>query len=68
MLGTENYPSHSTATQGEANRIGPLQVAAQSAIAYLKGVGFDECIGDCSLIEIIPRESYWIEDPGAASH
>ncbi|HEY2858808.1 MAG TPA: pyridoxal-dependent decarboxylase [Terracidiphilus sp.] len=38
MLGTENSTSHSTAEQGEANRIGPLQVAARSAIAYLEGV------------------------------
>jgi glutamate/tyrosine decarboxylase-like PLP-dependent enzyme len=38
MLGSENSTSISTATQGEANRIGPLRVAAQSAITYLTGV------------------------------
>lgn len=38
MPGSERVPSHSTATQGVANRIGPLQVAAQAAIEYIAGV------------------------------
>ena len=38
MLGSENSTSISTARQGEANRIGPLQVAAQSAMDYIAGV------------------------------
>jgi glutamate/tyrosine decarboxylase-like PLP-dependent enzyme len=38
MLGSENTHSIPTARQGEANRIGPLQVAAQSAMEYIAGV------------------------------
>ena len=29
---------------------------------------FNESVGDCLLIEIIPWKSYWIDDPGAVSH